>query len=41
MHLKMTLGHKLAVAQNVFTEEAKTEAESKKSKVTPDKTVSS
>ena len=40
MHLKMTLGHKLAVAENCFTEEAKTEAQSTKFKVTPDKTVS-
>ena len=41
MHLKMTLGHKLAVAENFFTEVTKIEAQSTKFKVTPDKTVSS
>ena len=40
MRLKMTLYHKLAVAQIVFTDETKTEAQSTKLTVTPDKTVS-
>ena len=41
MHLKMTLYHKLAVAKIFFTDETKTEAQSTKFKVTPDKMVSS
>ena len=37
MHLKMTMGHKLAVVENYFfTEDAKTGAQSTKFKVTPD-----
>ena len=35
MHLKMTLYHKLAIAENFLTEETKTEAKSTKFKVTP------
>ena len=41
MHLKMILDLKLAVAEIFFTNETKTEAQSTKFKVTPDKTVSS
>ena len=41
VHLKMTLGHKLAIVEIFFTEVTKIEAQSMKFKVTPDKTVSS
>ena len=41
MRLKLTFYYKLAFAESFFTEEAKTEAQSTKFKVTPDKTVSS
>ena len=41
MHLKLTLYHNLAIAKIFFTDETKTEAQSTKIKVTPDKTVSS
>ena len=41
MHLKMTLCHKLAIAKIIVTDKTKTEAQSKKLKVTPDKMVSS
>ena len=41
MHLKLTLYHNLAIAKIFFTNETKTEAQSAKIKVTPDKTVSS
>ena len=40
MHLKMTLSHKLIVAENLFTDKRKTEAEVKNFKVSPDKIVS-
>ena len=35
MHLKMTLYHKLSIAEIFFTDETKTEAQSTKVKVTP------
>ena len=40
MHLKMTLYHKLVIAENVFIEKTKTEAHSTEFKVTLDKMVS-
>ena len=38
MHLKIILDHKLAVIEIFFIEKTKTEAQSTKFKVTPDKT---
>ena len=41
MHLKMTLYHKLAVAEIFVTDDTKTEAQSTKSEVTSDKSLAS
>ena len=40
MHMKMTLYHKLVIAENVFIEKTKTEPHSTEVKVTLDKMVS-